>query len=119
MTFRTRVIADITCDIEGSIPSTKQPSTIANPVYDYDAQHDRVAETLYQHPDFVSVMAVDNLPSELPRDASASFGKNLLEYVLPGLLGEDDQGIVARATITRAGQLTEDYQYLQDFVDEP
>lgn len=114
--FRMRVIADITCDIEGSIPSTKKPTTIADPVYDYDAQQDRVADTLYQNPDFVSVMAIDNLPSELPRDASASFGENLLKYVLPSLLGEDKQGIIERATITRAGRLTEDYHYLQDFV---
>lgn len=117
--FQIRVIADITCDIEGSIPSTKQPSTIAEPVYDYDAQHDQVADTLYQNPDFVSVVAVDNLPSELPRDASESFGENLLQYVLPSLLGEDDQSIIERATITRARQLTEDYQYLQGFVGHP
>ena len=117
--FSIRVIADITCDIEGSIPSTKQPSTIADPVYDYDAQHDQVADTLYQNPTYVSVMAVDNLPSELPRDASESFGENLLEYVLPSLLGDSDQSIIERATITRAGQLTQEYQYLQDFVDCP
>ena len=117
--FSIKVIADITCDIEGSIPSTKQPSTIAKPVYDYDAQHDRVANTLYQNPDYVSVMAVDNLPSELPRDASASFGANLMEYVIPSLVGEVDKGIIARATITQAGQLTNNYQYLTDYVADP
>ena len=117
--FSIKVIADITCDIEGSIPSTKQPSTIAEPVYDYDAQHDRVADTLYQNLDYVSVMAVDNLPSELPRDASASFGASLLEHVLPSLVGEADQRIIQRATITQGGQLTDDYQYLEDYVAEP
>lgn len=115
--FAIKVIADITCDIEGSIPSTKQPSTIADPVYDYDAQHDQVVETLYQHPKYISVMAVDNLPSELPRDASASFGESLLQHVIPSLVGEAPQEIIQRATLTHEGRLTEDYQYLQDYVE--
>ena len=114
--FSIKVIADITCDIEGSIPSTKQPSTIAAPVYDYDAQHDRVADTLYQNSAYVSVMAVDNLPSELPRDASESFGESLLRYVLPGLLRDSHQEIIRRATITQGGKLTDSYQYLEDYV---
>ena len=117
--FRIKVIADITCDIEGSIPSTKQPSTIANPVYDYDAVHDQVDDTLYENPSFVSVMAVDNLPSELPRDASESFGESLLQYVMPGLLGMGDEEIIQRATITQSGQLTKGYHYLQDYVAYP
>ncbi len=114
--FRIRVIADITCDIEGSIPSTKQPSTIADPVYDYDPQQDRVADTLYQNSALVSVMAVDNLPSELPRDASESFGSSLMEHVMPSLVSDGDAGVVERATITESGQLTEAYQYLLDYV---
>ena len=117
--FSIKVIADITCDIEGSIPSTKQPSTIADPVYDYDATHDRVAETLFQDKSHVSVMAVDNLPSELPRDASASFGDSLLEHVLPSLLGDTDPAVVQRATITQEGRLTEGYQYLTNYVSSP
>ena len=114
--FQIKVIADITCDIEGSIPSTKRPSTIADPVYDYDAVHDQVIDTPYQNENYVSVMAVDNLPSELPRDASQSFGESLMQHVMPSLLGESDTGIVERATITRDGRLTEDYQYLEDYV---
>ena len=117
--FHMKVIADITCDIEGSIPSTKRPSTIADPVYDYDAQHDQVADTLYQHPDYVSVMAVDNLPSELPRDASASFGASLLEHVMPSLVGGGNAEIIQRATITQARELTTDYQYLANYVTFP
>ncbi|MGB3777103.1 MAG: NAD(P)-dependent oxidoreductase [Tunicatimonas sp.] len=114
--FSIRVIADITCDIEGSIPSTKQPSTIADPVYDYDPAQDRVADTLYQNPSFVSVMAVDNLPSELPRDASESFGDSLMQHVMPSLLGDGDAGIIERATITQGGHLTKAYQYLSNYV---
>ena len=117
--FRIKVIADITCDIEGSVPSTKQPSTIADPIYDYDAQHDQVVDTPYQNPNYVSVMAVDNLPSELPRDASASFGASLLEHVLPDLVGEANSKIIQRATITQQGKLTEDYRYLTNYVTLP
>ena len=114
--FSIRVIADITCDIEGSIPSTKRPSTIADPVYDYDPAQDCVADTLFQNPAYVSVMAVDNLPSELPRDASESFGESLMQHVMPSLLGDGDAGIIERATITKGGYLTEAYQYLSNYV---
>ncbi|WKN45848.1 NAD(P)-dependent oxidoreductase [Tunicatimonas pelagia] len=114
--FKIKVIADITCDIEGSIPSTKQPSTIDNPIYDYDARNDQVVDP-YQPQNTVSVMAVDNLPSELPRDASHAFGEALIAQVLPNLLGSDEGGMIARATITKNGKLTEPYRYLQDFVD--
>jgi alanine dehydrogenase len=115
--FKIKVIADITCDIEGSIPSTKQPSTIEDPVYDYDPWQDKVVNTPYQSQDLISVMAIDNLPSELPRDASGAFGEALLAEVLPHLLEKDRGGMIARATITEDGKLTEYYRYLQDFVD--
>jgi NAD/NADP transhydrogenase alpha subunit len=62
-------------------------------------------------------MAVDNLPCELPVDASQDFGKNLMEKVLPSLLGNDPDQIIERASITRDGRLTEKFAYLQDFID--
>ena len=114
--FKIKVIADITCDIEGSIPSTKQPSTIADPVYDYNPASDKVLEP-YSGGDNVSVMAVDNLPCELPRNASEDFGKEMITHILPSLLVNDEKGVIKRATITEGGQLTELYSYLQDFVD--
>lgn len=114
--FNLRVIADITCDIEGSIPSTKQPSTIDDPVYDYNPSNDRV-EPAYTDEGNISVMAVDNLPCELPRNASEDFGKEFLKSILPNLIGEDQDEIIKRATITQNGELTSPYHYLQDFVD--
>lgn len=114
--FRIRVIADIACDIEGPIPAVKKISTIDNPVYDYDPQQDIVFDQPFLDKNLVSIMAVDNLPSELPKDASRAFGEKLVKYVLPDLLGEDAEGIIKRATVTEKGQLTEDYQYLQDYV---
>lgn len=114
--FKIRVVADITCDIEGSIPSTKQPSTIEDPVYDYNPNNDRVEEAFTDEGN-ITVMAVDNLPCELPRNASEDFGKEFIAHILPNLIGEDKDGIIERAIITRNGQLTEKFSYLQDYVD--
>ena len=114
--FKTTLIADVTCDIEGSIPSTKKPSTIENPIYDYNASEDMIEPALTDEAN-ITVMAVDNLPCELPRDASESFGRELLYNVLPHLLGDDADGIIERATITKDGKLMPKYVYLQDYVD--
>ena len=113
--FDIRIIADITCDIEGSIPSTKKPSTIDDPIYDYNPSDDVVEQALSDEGN-ITVMAVDNLPCELPRDASESFGNELVSNVIPHLLGDDELGIIHRATITQNGTLTENYSYLQDYV---
>jgi len=113
--FRIRVIADITCDIDGSIPSTKRPSKIGDPVYDYNRFTGEV-EAPYSNPENVSVMAIDNLPSELPRDASEEFGGIFIERILAHLLN-DAEGIIARATITKGGHLTRRYAYLQAFAE--
>ena len=114
--FKISVIADITCDIEGSIPCTKRPSTIEDPLYDYNPCDDQIENPLSDEAN-ITVMAVDNLPCELPRDASTSFGWDLVEKVLPELLGTDECGVIERATITRDGKLTDRFSYLQDYVD--
>ncbi len=114
--FRIRTIADVTCDIapEASIPSTLQPSTIAEPVYGYHVYEKQVVEP-YQ-PDVVDVMAIDNLPSELPRDASRAFGQQFIEHVLPEF-DKPDSAVLERATIAENGKLTDRFAYLQDYVD--
>ena len=114
--FKITVVADITCDIEGSIPCTKQPSTIEDPVYDYNPSDDQVENPLSDEAN-ITVMAVDNLPCELPRDASTDFGDVLVERVLPELLGNDTAGVIQRGTIAKNGKLTERFSYLQDYVD--
>lgn len=114
--FRIKVIADISCDIEGSIPSTLRAGTITDPLYDYDPDAEK-AVTPLSDPKNITVMAIDNLPCELPRDASESFGRQLLEYVMPSLLGDDSQDIIKRATITENGQLTLPYHYLQEYAE--
>lgn len=114
--FKLQVIADITCDIEGSIPSTKRPSTIADPFYDYEKEKEELTDAFSDKRN-VTVMAVDNLPNELPRDASDSFGAQLIEFVLPNLLDGDKEEMIKRATITKDGDLTERYEYLRDFAN--
>ena len=93
--FRIKVVADITCDIAGSIPSTLKASTIEDPVYDYDPTQNKISPA-YSDEGNISVMAVDNLPCELPRNSSEDFGNQLIKNVIPSLIGNDDDGIIAR-----------------------
>jgi len=115
--FTMKVIADITCDIDGSIPTTKKASTIADPIYDYNPTDDRLEPALTDEAN-ITVMAIDNLPCELPRDSSESFGRDMIDNVLPHLLGKDTFGMIRKATIANQGKLTEEFEYLQGYVDE-
>ncbi len=112
--FKIKIIADVTCDIEGSIPSTKRPSTIVDPIYDYNPATDTVEPPL-SNPDFVTVMAVDNLPCELPRSASEEFGRDLIDKIIPALVIADKEGVLKRGSITKTGKLTENFLYLSDY----
>jgi saccharopine dehydrogenase (NAD+, L-lysine-forming) len=109
------LIADISCDIKGPIASTIRASTIASPYYGYDPVSGK--ETAPFDKGVITVMAVDNLPGELPRDASADFGAALMEQVIPELLGTRDTGMLDRASITASGALTQPYSNLQDFLE--
>lgn len=113
--FTIKIIADITCDIEGSIPSTKKASSIPDPIYDYDPMTDSLQPPLSSDR-FITVMAVDNLPCELPRSASEEFGKDLIDRILKPLFVDDPEGIIERATIANDGALTENFEYLSDYV---
>jgi alanine dehydrogenase len=114
--FRISVISDITCDIEGSIPSTKRASTITEPFYDYNPETGE-PEGPFSSEKNITVQAVDNLPNELPKDASRDFGRNLIDKVFPSLFGKDSDGIIERASVTKDGNLTERFAYLQDFAN--
>ena len=108
------LVADISCDIDGPIASTIRASTIASPFYGYDPASGK--ETPPFEEGVITVMAVDNLPGELPRDASADFGKALMEHVIPEVLGEGDSGMLRRASIASNGELTPGYSYLEDYL---
>jgi hypothetical protein len=114
--FSIKTIADITCDIApaASLPSTLFASTIAQPVFGYDPKTNAAAPP-YQA-EFIDVMSIDNLPSELPTDASEAFGDQFIKSVLPELLQTTPSDMIRRATVTTAGQLTEEFAYLQNYV---
>ncbi|HYG14693.1 MAG TPA: NAD(P)-dependent oxidoreductase [Bacteroidia bacterium] len=112
--FRIKVIADITCDIDGSVPCTVRATTIEDPVYGWHSYYEKETEPYL--PNTVDIMAVGNLPCELPMDASQEFGQSLLKYVMAPLLMDDKDGIIKRATITENGHLTPRFHYLQDYV---
>jgi alanine dehydrogenase len=111
--FRISVIADITCDINGSVPTTLRSSTIEKPFYGFNIK--TLKEDLPFVKDTVCVMAVDNLPCELPRNSSEEFGKDLMERVIPHLLGDDPDKIIERATICKDGKLMPSFEYLKDY----
>lgn len=108
-----RVIADASCDIGGPIDSTLRASTIADPFFGYDPTTGR--ECPVGQAGSITVMSVDNLPCELPRDASKSFGRDLMDRVLPHLMGEDVEGMIARATIAQDGHLTAHFKHLEAY----
>ncbi len=110
-----RIVADISCDIGGPIASTIRASTIADPVYGYDP--DTESEVPFGTPGSIAVMAVDNLPCELPRDASQSFGATFLDKVLPAFFNNDQEKILERARMTKDGKLMPRFTYLQNYVN--
>lgn len=112
--FGISVIADVTCDINGSVPTTSRASTILSPVYDVDRQTMSEIEAFGKQ-NSISVMAIDNLPCELPREASRDFGNQLIQWVIPALLDEPAP-ILEKATIARDGDLTLEFMHLTDYV---
>jgi saccharopine dehydrogenase (NAD+, L-lysine forming) len=112
--FAISVIADITCDINGSVPTTSKTSSVNDPVYDVDRES-LLPMPPFQKQNSISVMAIDNLPSELPRNASEEFGEQLIQYIIPELFKEKSN-ILEKATIAKDGDLTLDYIYLQDYI---
>lgn len=115
--WRIKVISDITCDINGSVPINIGASTIADPVYGIDRRNMQRTDPFINNNDIIDVMAVDNLPNELPRDASQYFGVHFEKFVLDELLSGDSD-IIRRATICENGKLTANYEYLSDYAYE-
>ena len=112
---KIKVVADISCDVDGPIACTLKASTIAEPFFGYLPSENK--EVPYTHPGSIMVMSVDNLPCELPKDASEGFGEMFMKHVIPAFFNGDKDGILARAKITENGKLTERFAYLQDYVD--
>lgn len=113
--FKIAVIADISCDIEGSVPITLQVSTIENPIYGIDKKSLQITQAFKSKDESIDIMAIDNLPSELPRDASAFFGNLIIEKLIPEIILEERSRVLERATICENGALKNDFNYLYDY----
>lgn len=107
-----KIVGDITCDINGSVPTTIRSTTIEEPNYWIERY---TLKEIDESNDGIAVMAVDNLPSELPRDSSTEFSEGIINEVLPFLLKEDD-GRILNGTITTDGSFLEKYNYLNDYI---
>ena len=112
---KIKVVADVSCDVNGPIACTLRSSTIAEPLYGYLPDENKEVDVF--HPAAIVVMAVDNLPCELPKDASDGFGEMFVQHVVPAFFNNDKDGILQRAKITEKGKLTPRFSYLQDYVD--
>jgi saccharopine dehydrogenase (NAD+, L-lysine-forming) len=112
---RIKVVGDISCDIAGPIACTIRPSKIGNGIYGYDPNTQM--EVDFMQEGAIAVMAIDNLPCELPKDASEDFGNELLKHVLPCLFGKDPDDVIARGSqTTTTGELTEGFSYLSNYI---
>ena len=115
--WNVKVVADVSCDIDGPVACTLRPSTIADPLYGYNPTTE--SECAMDDPSGVTVMAVDNLPCELPRDASQGFGKEMMAHVIPLLVGGDRDNMLTNATeTTLEGALAPKFAYLQEYIDQ-
>lgn len=110
--FFIQTIADITNDTNGSVPVNLGDSTIEEPIYGIDRK--TLQKTEAYLPGSVDMMAIGNLPNELPRDASRYFGEQLIKYVLEDLV-KGASPVLERATILKNGMLTDEYSYLKEY----
>ena len=107
-----KIIGDITCDVNGSIPTTIRSTSITKPYYSFDINSMKEIDLCNKG---IAVMAVDNLPSELPREASEEFGNSIISEVLPYLINKDD-GRISRATTALQGKFCSQFSYLENFI---
>ncbi len=113
---KIKVVADISCDVNGPIACTIKASTIANPFFGYLPELG--IEVPYTHPGAIVVMSIDNLPCELPKDSSEGFGEMFMKHVIPSFFNSDSDGILKRAKMTENGQLSPRFSYLENYVNE-
>jgi alanine dehydrogenase len=112
--FRIQTIADIADDAGGSVPVNLGDQSIDEPVYGVDKK--TFQKTAPYLPGSIDILAVGNLPNELPRDASRYFGEQLIKYVLPDLIAGGSP-VLDKATIVKKGALTKNFQYLKNFAE--
>lgn len=112
---RLSVVADISCDIDGPVACTIRPSKVSDPIYGYNPITEQ--EDDFMKKGVIAVMAVDNLPCELPLDASEDFGNELIKEVIPNFFRNDNDRIIERGSeTTLSGELSEYFAYLEDYL---
>jgi len=111
---KLKAIGDITCDINGSIPTTIRSTTISNPYFYLDRNN---LKEIQRNNDSLAIMSIDNLPSELPRDSSKEFGDGIVKEVLPYIINKDD-GRIKKATIASKGDFLPTYTYIKDYIND-
>ncbi len=112
--FIIQTIADITDDANGSVPINTGDQSIADPIYGIDKN--TLEKTAPYLKGSIDIMAVGNLPNELPRDASRYFGEQLIKFVLEDLLGKGSS-IIDRATMVKNGELTAPFEYMREYAE--
>ncbi|MGN6648007.1 MAG: NAD(P)-dependent oxidoreductase [Cytophaga sp.] len=112
--FSIRLISDITCDINGSIPSTVKSTNIFDPAYDFNP-FTKDIEAPFSDPRNITVMAIDNLPCEVPRSASEDFGNQLIKNVIPDLVQQPYGALIQRCALTINGKLGPQFEYLKEY----
>jgi alanine dehydrogenase len=113
--FNIQTIADISDDQYGAVPCNITGSTIEDPVYGVDKKSFAITKPYLKNA--VDVMAVSNLPNELPRDASRYFGEQIIKYILKDMIGSGS-AIIENATIVKKGKLTKPFAYMKDYAGE-
>ena len=111
--LKLKIIGDITCDVDGSIPTTIKSTTIEEPNFFLNTEIFSETEKADGN---LAIMAVDNLPSELPRDSSTEFGNGIVNEVIPYILEEDD-GRILNSTIAAEGRFLKKYNYLNEYIN--
>ena len=112
---RCKVVADVSCDLNGPIACTIKASKVSDSVFGYDSETG--TEIDFRNESAVAVMSIDNLPCELPKDASEDFGNEIMKSIVPALLNNDADRILWKGTeTTLEGKLTPHFEYLADYV---
>lgn len=112
--FSIQTIGDISCDVEGSVPITLHDTHSDSPALGWDAANQCECEPYTETG--IDIMAISNLPSELPANASEGFGAELIKTVLHELLNPESE-MIKNATICEGGRLTTRFNYLQEYIE--
>lgn len=119
---KLNVIGDISCDVDGAVECTVKATEIQDPIYVYNPFKQDIA--MGHEGEGIQIMAVDILPSELPRDSSNGFGDVLVNFVKP--IADTDFNVpheelelpkaIKKGLILHNGELTPEFKYLNEFL---